>query len=159
MNKWKMSFFVVLVLLIATNIFWLYSAIDAGVTYTYQQVSLDEKSKAVEMLGALVVKGGQQYTKKDVLHILRQMNKDAFIVEEENLIDVEGVKFIFVNGKLSEVKGLIRPTHMRPPVVNRRSEFYRPCCQYRSFIRKRLVSPTFPCAYPHARVSTTNRTG
>jgi hypothetical protein len=57
------------------------------------------------MLGALVVKGGQQYTKKDVLNIVRQMNKDAFLVEEENLSDVDGVKFIFVNGKLSEVKG------------------------------------------------------
>jgi hypothetical protein len=33
------------------------------------------------------------------------LNKSAFIVEEENKIDVEGVKFIFVNGKLSEVKG------------------------------------------------------
>ncbi|WAR45629.1 Imm58 family immunity protein [Methylomonas rapida] len=105
MNKWKASFFVILALLIATNVFWLYTTIDAGVTYTYQQVTLDEKSKAVGMLGALVVKGGQQYTKKDILHILRQLNKDAFIVEEANLIDVEGVQFIFVNGKLVEVKG------------------------------------------------------
>ena len=105
MNKWKISFFVALVLLIATNCFWAYSALDVGITYTYQQVSLDEKSKAVEMLGSLVVKGGQQYTKKDVLHVLRQLNKSAFIVEEENQINVEGVKFIFVNGKLSEVKG------------------------------------------------------
>lgn len=105
MNKWKISFFVSVVLLVATNLWWLYAAIDTGVTYTYQQVSFDEKSKAVEMLGALVVRGGQQYTKKDVLHVLRQLNKDAFIVEEENLLDVEGVKFIFHNGKLSEVKG------------------------------------------------------
>jgi hypothetical protein len=105
MNKWKVSFFVAVAVLIATNIFWLYSAIDAGVTYTYQQVSLDEKSKAVGMLCALVVKGGQQYTKKDILHIFRQVNKDAFIVEEENLIDVDSVKFFFANGKLSEVAG------------------------------------------------------
>ena len=32
MNKWKVSFFVAVAVLIATNIFWLYSAIDAGVT-------------------------------------------------------------------------------------------------------------------------------
>ena len=105
MNKWKLSFFIVLTLLVVTNCIWLYKAIDAGVTYTYQQVSYDEKSKAVEMLGSLVVKGGQEYTKKDILYILRQANKDAFIVEEENLINVDGVQFIFNNGKLSEVKG------------------------------------------------------
>jgi|SRR5450830_1054149 len=105
MNKWKLSFFIILIALVVTNSFWLYKAIDAGVTYTYQQVTLDEKTKAVEMLGALLVKNGQQYTKKDVLYILRQLNKDAFIVEQENLINIEGVKFIFINDKLSEVKG------------------------------------------------------
>ncbi len=105
MNKWKLSFFIILIALVVTNSFWLYKAIDAGVTYTYQQVTLEEKTKAVEMLGALLVKDGQQYTKKDVLYILRQLNKDAFIVEEENLINIDGVKFIFINGKLSEVRG------------------------------------------------------
>ena len=105
MNKWKVPFFATLALLLATNIFWVYTVIDAGISYTYQQDSFERKSKSVEMLGALIVKGGQQYTKKDILHILRQENKKAFIVEEENQIDVEGVKFIFVNGKLSEVKG------------------------------------------------------
>ena len=105
MKKWKWSFFVTLVLLVATNIFWLYSIIDAGVTYTYQQVSYDEKSKAVIILGELIIKGGQKYTKKDILYILRQAYKDAFIVEEENLINIEGVQFIFREGRLSEIKG------------------------------------------------------
>lgn len=94
-----------LLALLATNAFWFYTAIDAGVTYTYQQVSLDEKSKSVKMLGEVIVKGGTKYTKKDILHILRQVNKEAFIVEEENLINVEGTSFIFINNKLSEVKG------------------------------------------------------
>lgn len=105
MKRWKRAFLVTLAILVATNLIWFYSVIDSGVTYTYQQVSLDEKSRAVKMFGELIVKGGQKYTKKDILHILRQANKEAFIVEEENSIDVEGVKFIFTNGKLSEVKG------------------------------------------------------
>ena len=105
MNKWKLSFFITLLALLVTNAFWFYTAIDAGVTYTYQQVSLDDKSKSVKMLGELIVKGGKKYTKKDILHILRQANKEAFIVEEENLINVEGTSFIFKNNKLVEVKG------------------------------------------------------
>ena len=105
MNKWKLSFFIALAALLVTNVSWLYTVVDSGVTYTYQQVSLDEKAKAIKILGGLIVKGGQKYTKKDILHILRQANKEAFIVEEENLIDAEGVKFIFKDGMLSEVKG------------------------------------------------------
>jgi len=105
MNKWKLSFFIVLPLLIITNIFWLYLVIDVGITRTYQQVSLEEKSKALAILSSLVIKSGQQYKKKDILHMLRRLNKDAFIVEEENLIEVDGVKFIFENGTLSEIQG------------------------------------------------------
>jgi len=50
MIKWKWAFFVTLALLIATNSFWVYSFIDARVTYTYQQVSLNDKSRAVKCL-------------------------------------------------------------------------------------------------------------
>ena len=100
MKTWKLSFFITLLALLVTNAIWLYTAIDAGVTYTYKQVSLDDKTKAVELFGGLIVKGGQQYTKKDIIYIIRLANKDAFIVEEESLINVEGVKFIFSNGKL-----------------------------------------------------------
>lgn len=105
MNKWKVSFFAVLTLLIVANVFWIHTVLNASATYSYQQVTLYEKSKTVDLLGSLIVKNGQQYSKKDILYILRQANKDAFIVEEENQIIIDNVKFIFENGVLSEVKG------------------------------------------------------
>lgn len=103
MNKWKISFFVTLALLLASNICWLYSAIDAGVTYTYQQVSLDDLSDAHKFLGELVVKGGKEYSQKDILHMVRQSYPNAFIVEKGNKIMVNKVSFIFEDGKLSKV--------------------------------------------------------
>lgn len=103
MNKWKVSFFVTLILLLASNIFWLYSAIDTGVTYTYQQVSLDDLNDAHRFLGELVVKGGKEYSQKDILHLIRQSNPNAFIVEEGNKIMANKVTFTFEGGKLSKV--------------------------------------------------------
>lgn len=103
MIKWKISFFITLTLLIFSNLFWLYSAIDAGVTYTYQQVSLDDLSDAHSFLGELVVKGGKEYSQKDILHLVRQSYPNAFIVEEGNEIIVNNVTFTFEGGKLSEV--------------------------------------------------------
>jgi hypothetical protein len=105
MRKWKWSFFVTFALLITTNGFWFFSAIDAEVTYTYQKVSLDDKSKAIKMLGNLIVKGGQKYTKQEILHLIHQANKEAFIVDEENIINVERVQFMFKGDKLSEIRG------------------------------------------------------
>ncbi|GIU18442.1 Imm58 family immunity protein [Shewanella sp. MBTL60-007] len=103
MNKWKISFFVTLSLLLASNLFWFYAAIDSGVTYTYQQVSLEDLGDAHKFLGELVVKGGQEYSQKDILHFIRQSYPDAFIVEEGNQIRVNKVTFMFENGKLSKV--------------------------------------------------------
>jgi hypothetical protein len=103
MNKWKVSFFATLTLLIFSNLFWLYSAIDAGVTYTYQRVSLDDLSDAHSFLGELVVKGGKEYSQKDILHLVRQSYPNAFIVEEGNKIVVNNVTFTFEGGKLSKV--------------------------------------------------------
>lgn len=105
MNKWKVSFFVCLLTLVVSNLFWLYLIIDSGITYTYQQVSLDEKHESVKTLGALIVKGAKEYTQKDILHLLRQVRPSAFIVEDLNSISVDGLSFIFKEGKLVEVKG------------------------------------------------------
>jgi len=109
MNRWKWTALSAFALLILTNILWLfiwvYSAIDAGVTYTYQQESLDRKTQAVDLLGGLIVKGSREYSKKDMLYMLRQAHKDAFIVDEGNTIHIDGVQFIFENGKLSKIKG------------------------------------------------------
>ena len=79
--------------------------IDNGITHTYQQVSFDEKSRAVKLLGDLIVKEGQKYTKKDILYMLRQRNKESFIVEKENVISIDSVKFIFKNDKLINIDG------------------------------------------------------
>ena len=105
MNKWKVSFFVCLLTLVISNLFWLYLTIDSGITYTHQQVSFDEKQESVKTLGALIVKGAKQYSQKDVLHLLRQIKPSAFIVEEVNTISVDGLSFVFENGTLVEVKG------------------------------------------------------
>ena len=105
MRKWKISFFIVLLLLVVSNLYWAFTVVDTAIPYSYQKASLNSKHQSVEMLGALIVEGGKKYTKKDILHILRKNNKNAFIVEKESLISVEGVKFIFKNGVLSKVVG------------------------------------------------------
>jgi hypothetical protein len=102
---WKRYFFITLILLIVANAFWIYKSIDFGVTYTYQQVTLDDKIRNIKLLGSLVVEGAKNYSKKDLLHILRKINPSAFIVEEENRINCEGVQFFFKNNVLVEVKG------------------------------------------------------
>ena len=104
MNKWKLAFFLSLPLLILSVLFSLYLLVDNGTAYTYLEVSYNDQVQANEVLGNLIIQGGQQYNQKDLLHLLRQQYPDAFIVEESSSIKMGSNIFEFENGKLSKVR-------------------------------------------------------
>jgi hypothetical protein len=102
--SWKVAFILSLVLLVCSNIFWLYVTIDGGISYTYLQSSYLDKDKATKDLGSLIVKGSKAYSKKDLLHLLRQAKPEAFIVDEPNKLIFEGIEFYFKDDHLVEVR-------------------------------------------------------
>lgn len=103
MNRWKASFFITFAAFIASNLYWLYFSVDLGISYTYQQDSLKGLERAHEFLGELIVEGSQEYSQKDILHLLRKIQPNAFIVEENNKIIINGVTFVFENNKIHRV--------------------------------------------------------
>ncbi|MFL0803861.1 MAG: hypothetical protein K6L81_09085 [Agarilytica sp.] len=100
MNKWKIAFFICLPLTVLSLLFSFYVVIDNGVSYTYLEVSYDDQVRANEVLGDLIVQGGQQYSQQDFLHLLRQAYPEAFIVEEGTVIRMDSNIFEFQNNKL-----------------------------------------------------------
>ncbi|WP_286266995.1 Imm58 family immunity protein [Thalassotalea atypica] len=103
-NKWRLSFFISLLLLITSNLFWFYAVIDQAVSYSYLSDSNDDANDSIKALGGLIVKGAQQYSQKDILHLLRQANPDDFIVVEGNKIIANSSTFTFKNDKLISVE-------------------------------------------------------
>jgi len=103
MKKWKPLFYSCLILLIVSNLFWVYKTIDAGTSMTYQGVTIQDQEQVIEILGELIIEGADNYSQKDILHILRQKYPDGFIVEEQNKIIYEGIHFKFRNDSLVEV--------------------------------------------------------
>jgi len=104
MNKWKVAFFVVLLVGLASNAYLFYLLLDTGISYGYLHDSYTDETRRFNALGDLVIAGADEYSKADILHLLRQANKDAFIVEEDNAIHYEGVRFVFESDKLSGVE-------------------------------------------------------
>lgn len=103
MKKWKTLFFSSLVLLVVSNLFWFYEALDTGVSQTYQQDSYEKQERVIGILGDLIIEDAQDYSKKDVLFLLRQKYPDGFIVDEENKVIYEGIGFEFVNDSLVSI--------------------------------------------------------
>ncbi len=103
MNKWKIAFIIAIVLLIGTNLFWLYNTVDDAITIDYHQVEMGYQKKTIDALGSLIVQGSKQYNPKDILHLIRQADPKAFIVEEGNSIKYEGAEFKFEGDTLISV--------------------------------------------------------
>ena len=99
-NKWKWAFFICLSLLILSGLFFVYGVIDQGYSYTYLKVSYDDQVETNKVLRNLIVKGGKNYTQKDILHTLRQAYPDKFVVEDGNKIIMGSNHFEFKDGKL-----------------------------------------------------------
>ncbi|WP_406608711.1 Imm58 family immunity protein [Agarivorans sp. JK6] len=103
MNKWKLAFLVVVPLLVISNICFIYMTVDTAISYTYLQDSFKHHEQSESTLGKLVVAGSKDYSKKDILHLLRQAKPDAFVVDDVNSISFEGNTFIFENDRLVEI--------------------------------------------------------
>ena len=104
MNKWKAAFFATLTLLITSITLLGYATLDTGISYTYLEASYNEQVQANQVLGNLIVKGGQEYGQKDFLHLLRLTYPKEFIVEEGNKIIMGSNTFVFENDKLAYVR-------------------------------------------------------
>ena len=103
MRGWQLAFTISVVVLLATNAFWAFTVIDQGVTLMYSDMTQRTQARAIQDLGALIVKGADSYTKKDILFLLRQARPDAFIVDNGDAVSYEGITFRFASDKLVEV--------------------------------------------------------
>ncbi len=104
MNRWKTAFLVALIVAVASNVYWFVQLVDEAVSYSYLNDSFRDETNRFTALGELVVAGSSEYTQADILHLLRQADPDAFIVEERNRIHFKGIDFVFEEGSLVAVR-------------------------------------------------------
>ena len=104
MNKWKLAFFIVVPILFVGNIIFAYAMFDTAVSLSYLSDSYNYQNKSKEQLSNLIVLGSKDYSQADILHLLRQSNPIAFIVEDGDKVSMGETVFIFENNRLTSVK-------------------------------------------------------
>ena len=104
MHRWKIAFFIVLLVALASNAYWFIRVVDSAISYSYLNDSYVAETGRFEAISKLVVAGSTEFSQADILHLLRQSNPEAFIVEDENTVVFEGIEFVFVNDRLTEVR-------------------------------------------------------
>ncbi|OAJ93142.1 hypothetical protein [Vibrio bivalvicida] len=103
MYTWKTAFFTCLVLMMGSTLYLGFALIDAGISYTYQQESLKTAIKSNEVLSRVVLASSKAYTQEDLLHLLREIDPNAFIVQEKDQLIIGDITFKFENNVLVEV--------------------------------------------------------
>ena len=103
MRNWKTAFFICLSLLIISNVYLVYQLLDSGITITYTSDTMEKQNEVIEILGEIIVSEGNDFSKKDVLFLLRQKYPNGLLVEDSNTVSYEGVAFRFEQDTLVDV--------------------------------------------------------
>lgn len=91
-NWWKVSFLIVVPILTGCLFYTAFSVIDSGVTLTYLEVSHEDTVQAYKALAEVFPKN---YTKKDLIFLLRKSNPNMLIAEEKMSVRSDAGIFYF----------------------------------------------------------------
>lgn len=92
--------------LVAIGGFWLYTAIDEGVTATHQGIALDDHARALRQLRAVTpVAARPDATREDVIAAARASEPDSEPFEKEGFLWIDRIGLRFDDaGRLVEVR-------------------------------------------------------
>lgn len=92
-RQWRIAFFSLLAGALLGIGVLLYGIVDQGITITYMSEGYAQTKQDLSVLAAAFPRDG--YNKKDIVTILREQNPDAFIVETECTVELNGLRFEF----------------------------------------------------------------
>jgi hypothetical protein len=102
MNRWKLGFWICLLLLVGVSLVGAYSILDQGVTLTYLRESCDDTEKDLNTLIELV--NHTNLSKEQIIKKLQTHDLAEFMDFRENTIDIHRVTLIFANDRLEKIE-------------------------------------------------------
>jgi hypothetical protein len=103
-NRWRIAFFILLVVWLLSVVTSGYFILDQGITQTYARVSYDDTRHSLTIVERLLpaIQGRNQ--RGAVLELLRDQNQRALIVATDSTVEIEGLVFRFgADGRLRAV--------------------------------------------------------
>jgi len=105
----KKAFFILLIILIATNLFWLYESIDQSVTYDYTMQGHKYLKEDIGLMRILMTDFCKHENKEKILKILKDKYSDHIIKEEGGILFVDRIGLKFEGNKVSKIVFMNEP--------------------------------------------------
>ena len=100
-TKWKWAFFISIAVSAIVFVIMAYGLLDQSITITYMSEGYEKTERDLKRLATIFP---NDYDKKDILFLLRKKNPDAFIVENDCTVQLNGLRFEFDgNGRLKNI--------------------------------------------------------
>src|SRR4030095_4260127 len=104
-NPYKIAFFLLLFIFLGVGAFLVYSNLDQGVSLTYLRVGYEDTEEDLKALMGLFPAAAKNFSRKDLVYLLRKNHPEAFIVEEPSKVAVGFLEFEFDSyGALARVR-------------------------------------------------------
>jgi hypothetical protein len=100
-NKWKIGFWICLLLLIVTAGIGFYSVVDQAVTLTYMKEGYSDTESDLETIIQIV--GQTDQTKKEIENVLKEHRLYEYMDFRTDTIGIERVTLIFENDSLKSI--------------------------------------------------------
>ena len=101
-NKWKIAFWICLLLLIVTAGIGFYSVVDQAVTLTYMKEGYSDTESDLETIIQIV--GQTDQTKQEIENLLKDHRLFEYIDFKTDTIGIERVTLIFDNDTLKSIE-------------------------------------------------------
>jgi hypothetical protein len=100
-NKWKIGFWICLLLLIVTAGIGFYSVVDQAVTLTYMKEGYSDTESDLETIIQIV--GQTDQTKQEIENVLKEHRLYEYMDFRTDTIGIERVTLIFENDSLKSI--------------------------------------------------------
>ena len=101
MNKWKIAFWVSVIVLILVSMFTVYLIIDQSVTLSYQKEGYTNTENDLESLITIINK--TDLSKPQINEILKEHKFYEFMDFKNDTVSLERVKIIFENNRIKSI--------------------------------------------------------
>lgn len=107
--NYKLGFFVLLAIVVLTNLFWLVQLLDRSIAADHAQQEHRYQSKDLDLLRQLTIDLAACSDKAAFSKLLKSKYANRIVKEEDGLLFVDGVGFGFEGERLSQIRFMSEP--------------------------------------------------
>jgi hypothetical protein len=101
--SFKPAFFIALILLLVTNLVWLYIFVNQSVSYDYTREEYKHRINEAKLMRELMLDFSKDKNKKEIMKIIKLKYSSHILKEENGIFFIDSIGLKFDEDKLTKI--------------------------------------------------------